>query len=127
MALPTSSLDVYAIPISIFLWCQQSTLQALETCLKTVLSVSAKDIGSQVGSVLLRVFNVNPGPQPQAAPSLLQMDPLQQASMHLALAQSVSVIYQTFLRLHGSNLENNPFAKDMVGASPQIRMNPLVL
>ena len=118
MALPVVLASLGPTPLML-LSCQQSTLQALETCLKSVLSVSAKDIGSQVRSKLKSECYVCLvwilGIENHWKIALLQLEPLQQASVHLALAQSVSCIYQTFLRLHGSSVESSPFAKDMVG------------
>ena len=35
--------------------------------------------------------------------------------MDLALAQTVSALYQAFLCLHGADLAGSPFAKDLVG------------
>ena len=51
---------------------------------------------------------------PMACASSMQLEPLQQASVHLALAQAVSALYQTYLRLHGTEAEGSPFAKDVV-------------
>lgn len=48
------------------------------------------------------------------APALCQVIPLEQATQHLLLAQSVSSLYQCYIRLSGEDVEDSPHAKDMV-------------
>ena len=46
----------------------------------------------------------------------MQLEPLQQASVHLALAKAVCTLYKSYLRLHGADVKGSPFAKDVVRA-----------
>ena len=45
----------------------------------------------------------------------MQLEPLQQARMHLAIAASASAVYQTLLRLTGPSPEEQAHAKELVG------------
>ena len=45
----------------------------------------------------------------------MQLEPLQQAQMHLAIAASASAVYQTLLRLRGPSPEEQAHAKELVG------------
>ena len=45
----------------------------------------------------------------------MQLEPLQQAQMHLAIAASASAVYQTLLRLRGTSPEEQAHAKELVG------------
>ncbi len=44
----------------------------------------------------------------------MQLDPLQQARMHLAIAASASAVYQTLLRLRGPSPEEQAHVKELV-------------